>query len=290
MDIRSIIVLFMQISLVMLVVSIGMQAQWRDLLAVWRQPKMLLRAILAVNVVVPAVAVIAVLALPMAPIIKLGIVAMAVSPMPPFVPGKMVKAGAHVGLGIGLYLALLLLAVVLVPATMALMDLFSPADIAVSVAVVARFVIMFVLVPIAIGLLMGSFAPQPSKRFAPFVNMAAMILLLPPFLLIVIKSGAGIVGLLGDGTLVAILVAIAAGLIAGTMLGGPKPENRLALALAAATRHPAIASLIIHQYRDDRRAMLTIMLFLLTSLIVTALYQHWAGKRASMEATPVGTG
>lgn len=50
-----------------------------------------------------------------------------------------------------------------------------------------------------------------------------------------------LVSLIDSGTLAAITAFILAGLAAGHLLGGPKPENRTVLALATVSSHPAVA-------------------------------------------------
>lgn len=46
---------------------------------------------------------------------------------------------------------------------------------------------------------------------------------------------------IGEGALVAIVIFVLAGLVAGHVLGGPQPEHSVVLALSSACRHPAIA-------------------------------------------------
>jgi hypothetical protein len=47
--------------------------------------------------------------------------------------------------------------------------------------------------------------------------------------------------LIANGMVIAIAVLVVVGLAAGHLLGGPQPDGRTVLALAAASRHPAIA-------------------------------------------------
>ena len=50
-----------------------------------------------------------------------------------------------------------------------------------------------------------------------------------------------VVSLIDNGTLAAITAFILAGLAAGYLLGGPKPENRTVLALTTVSSHPVVA-------------------------------------------------
>ena len=279
MEIRALLPLILQVSLILIVAAAGLQARWRDLECALRRPGLFLRAVVAVNVVVPLVAVVMAMLLPIDPAIKAGIVIMAVSPLAPFVPGKMLKAGAEASVAIGLFFALILLAVLIVPATFALLSELFPADARLSVGTIFRFVLVSILLPLAGGLLVAKLAPSIAPRLARLASLVGMLLLLPLVVGILYRTGGPMLAVIGDGTLAVIVVTVTAGLAAGHLLGGPEPANRMALAAAAATRHPGIAILVAHSNFDDPRVVATVALFLFTSILVSAVYQAWAKKR-----------
>jgi bile acid:Na+ symporter, BASS family len=278
MDVKTIIPWVVQLSLMLIVASTGLQSRWRDLEYALQHPRLLLKAIVAVNVVVPIVAVLAVLALPVIPAVKAGIVIMAVSPLAPFAPGKMLKTGADSSVAVGLYFALILLAVLIVPATFALLSAIFPRDATIPVRTVAWFVWISVLVPLIAGLLIAEFVPNQARRLAKIANLVGMLLLLPLAAGILYLAGGQILALVGNGTLAAITLVAAAALAAGHLLGGPDQANRMALATAAVTRHPGIAGLVAARHFHDRRVMLSVVLFLLVSVIISSLYQAWAKR------------
>lgn len=278
MDAKALIALIVQISLVLTVASIGMQGRWSDLLFAWRHPIILLRGILAVNVVVPVVAIIAALTLPMAIPIKVGIIVMAISPLAPFAPGKLLKTGADYNFVVGLYTALLLASIVLLPATFALIRALFGTHAGIETWEVAAFLLQTVFLPLLAGMALAAIAPEFAKRAFPLFAKAGMILLVPVGLIALFVARHALVELIGNGALVAIAAATVAGIASGHMLGGPLLENRMALALAAATRHPGIAGLIIHRNYEDKRVMLTVVLYLLTSVVISSLYQAWAKR------------
>ena len=70
--------------------------------------------------------------------------------------------------------------------------------------------------------------------------------------------------------------------------GGPGAANRMALAMAAASRHPGIAGLIVHHTFDDQRAMLAVLLFLLNSVVISAAYRAWHERRIDPPAAEGG--
>lgn len=279
MDAKELVPLLAQGALFLIVASFALKAHARDLLAAMRHSGLLLRGIIAVNIVVPATAVLISSLLPIDPIVRIGIVLMAVSPLAPLVPGKLMKGGLDASTAVGLYVALILTAIFFVPATLALLSAIYPADASIAPAAIAKLVLFTILAPVALGVAIASWAPSLApglSKIALIVGWVAVAILV---ILILIKQGGAIAGLVGDGSVFAIVVTVAAGLAAGHLLGGPQIANSNALAVAAAIRHPGIAALIVHQNFSDQRVMLAVILFLLTSVVLVTLYQLWLKRR-----------
>jgi len=279
MDAKELVPLVAQGALCLIIASIGLQARWRDVLAAMRNTDLVLKGLLAVNIIVPIAALIICSILPIDPLIKIGIVIMAVSPMAPLVQMKMQKAGLDTSQAVGLYVALILSAILFVPATVALLSALYPTHASISVAAVGKMVFITTLLPVAVGLAIGNGAPDFARRAAPIVMITGFIAVLLLAVLILYKQGGAMLGLLGDGTLLAIMVTVAVGIAAGSLLGRPNPANSNALAMAAGTRHPGIAALIVHANFNEPRVMLTVLLFLLTGIIMTVAYLLWQARR-----------
>lgn len=280
MDPKLFVPLILQIALMLMIASVGLQAHWRDVLETVRKPHGLLRAVVAVNLVVPLAAVLACLALPIETPIKIGIVIMAVSPLAPLVPGKVLRAGMDASRVTGLYAWLAFLSVVIVPATIALLSAIFPADARVSVFAVGKLLAISVFAPLAFGILVATFAPAIADRLAKaffLVSSAVLALLSVPLLIV---EGREVLSLVGNGAVAAMAAAAGAGIAAGHWLGGPDAINQRSLAFAAATRHPGIAAMIAQSnFNGDRKIMLTIILFLAISVIASTIYQIWLRTR-----------
>lgn len=279
MDAKELVPILAQGALCLIIASIGLQARWRDVLAAMRNTDLVLKGMLAVNVVVPIVALIICSLLPIHPFVRIGIVIMAVSPMAPLVQMKMWKGGLDTSAAIGLYVALIVSAILFVPATVALLSALYPTDASISVGAVAKMVAITTLFPVGVGLAISAWAPHFAQRAAPIVLVIGFIVIALLAVLILYKQGGAIMALLGDGTLLAIVVTVAAGLAAGHFLGGPNPATSTALAMAAGTRHPGIAALIVHANFNDPQVMLTVLLFLLTGVAMTLAYLVWQMRR-----------
>jgi len=279
MDLKALIVVVAQASLVLIIAAAGMKSEWRDLQTALKKPELLWRALVAVNIVVPLAAMVATSILPIDVMVKRGIVVMAVSPLAPLVLGRLLKISAQPSLAIGLYFALTLLAVLIVPATIAMLGPIYGSNAALPVSDVAWLVVTSVLLPLLGGMLIAALLPGQAPALATWAARLGNIMLLPFVAAVLYLAGNALITLAENGTLLACVATVAAGLAAGHWLGGPEPAGKIALAVAAATRHPGIALLAGRNAADDPRSTMTILMFLLVSLVLSTIYQKWATKR-----------
>jgi BASS family bile acid:Na+ symporter len=216
--------------------------------------------------------------------IKIGIVAMALSPLTPLVAGRMLKVGADTSYVIGVYVGLLMLAIVAVPATLAIATAITGGSASISVGAVAWLVVCTILLPLVAGTVLAGFVPAAAPSFAKVATIAGYLMLAVMAGLILYLAGDRIVGLVGNGTILAIALAELSGLAAGHVLGGPAPGQRMALALAAASRHPGLAVLMVRENFDDPSTILAaVLLYLVVGAIVSAIYVRLMSRRLARE-------
>jgi BASS family bile acid:Na+ symporter len=91
--------------------------------------------------------------------------------------------------------------------------------------------------------------------------------------------------LLGQGTLVAIVIIAIASLAVGHFFGGPESDDRTVLALATALRHPAVALSIAAANGADKLVSAAILLYGLVSAVLSIPYTLWR-KRSEAGAAP----
>jgi BASS family bile acid:Na+ symporter len=272
---KEVLPLALRGSVFLLVLAVGLDASFQQATYVLRRPGVLLRSVFALAVVVPAFAALVVAALPLERVVKIGIMLMAVSPLPPFMPMKDVSAGGRRRYVYGLLVAVSLLAVVLVPVTVAILaDTF---DIAASIGpgAMLRLILFSIIIPFVVGMLIHHLAPERAERVAPTVNKIAALLLLLSVLPIVAELFPAMLHLIGNGSVVTIALVVVGGLLAGHLLGGPDQQDRGALAIACTTRHPGVALLIASQNFPQPEIKAVILLFLTVSILVVLPYQAW---------------
>jgi BASS family bile acid:Na+ symporter len=265
--------LAVQASIFLLVFALGLNAKLDDVLFLLRRPGLLLRALVSMNVVMLAFAlgVIAIFAPP--PAVRIALVALAVSPVPPILPSKQAKAGAAHNYSIGLLVAVAIVSVVLVPATIEFIGRSYGVDVHMPAGRVASIVMVSILVPLLAGIGVGHMAPAPAARFAQPISTIAMVLLLIAIVPILFTATPALIALIGSGVLLCLIAFALVGLAVGHLLGGPADDDRTALALATSARHPGMAIAIARiNFPEEQAVMGVVLSYLIVSAIVALPY------------------
>ena len=274
MDLKQIVMLALQVSILLTVFGFGLRATVDDLLYLVRRPGLFVRAILAVFVIMPIVAVLLARMFNF-PTVKIALVALAISPVPPILPTKETKAGGHAAFALGLMAWLSLLSIVAVPLSLALLGWLFGRPLEEPLSAIAGVMLKGALVPLSAGMLVRAIVPDFAERLEKPVTLVAKVLL--PLAVLVLVAGAlpTIWELIGSGAVIAIVLFTLAGLLIGHVLGGPDPDHSVALALATASRHPAIAFTVAAANFPDVRFGGIILLYLIVSAIVCIPYIRW---------------
>jgi BASS family bile acid:Na+ symporter len=285
MTLAALIVLMLKASVAALVFTVGLGTKAGELAYLLRRPAQLVRSLVSMNVVMLALAVAIVLLFPLKGAVKVMLVALALSPVPPALPKKLIKAGGDHDYVIALLFSASVFAVVWIPFAGEVLDRIFPADISIPSLAVAKLVSMTVLGPTIAGVVVRQLAPRLAERIAAPAATIATVLLLAGLGLILGKAGPAMLALLGDGTLLAIVVFLVLGLVVGHLLGGPSPGERSVLALATASRHPGVALTIAQLVFPAEKSVLAgLLLYLVAGVVVTLPYVRW--RRKALAAAP----
>ena len=206
MDLKQIVVLTLQVSVLSIVFGFGLKATLDDLLYVVRRPGLLARSILAVFVIMPVVAVMLARLFNFAPTVRIVLVALAVSPLPPILPKKQSKAGSDTPFGLGLIATLALLSIVAVPAAVELLGRFLGRQLEPASATIARVVLISTLVPLAAGVIVRAALPAVADRLEKVVTLLGTVLLLLGVLALVAAALPEMWALIGNGNVLGIVI------------------------------------------------------------------------------------
>lgn len=273
----------LKVSIVLSVFALGLEASLKDVTYLFRNPAKLVRAFLPMYVVMPLVAAIMVSVFSnIHPAAKIALVALSVSPIPPLLPKKQMKAGSEESYTLGLLVAISLLAIVGVPVAIELFEIAFNRPAQVPPAVVAQIVLTIILTPLAIGIAINYWLPALAERIAQPLSLFATVLLLIATLFILYSATPAIISLIGNGTMIVIILFVLIGLAVGHWFGESDPDDRTALALSTVSRHPGIAIAIAHiNFPEQKLAPAAIALYLLINTVMTILYVK-SRKRANL--------
>jgi BASS family bile acid:Na+ symporter len=280
MNLQKLILIVLQVSVLLNVFAIGLRASVQEATYLFRRPGELVRALLAMNVLMPVFALVLISIFDLSPAVRIALVALAVSPIPPLLPTKIMKEGGTESYAIGLLIAVGSLAIIFVPLAMEVVELVRGVPLQMTMAAVAKVVFMTVLLPIGLGVAMHKLAPALSERIAKPIALISGIALLACMVAIWIAAAPAFWALIGNGTIIALAAFVLVGLAIGHFLGGPKPENRTSLAISTASRHPGIAvALAQANFPEQKLAMAAVLLYLLVNAVASIPYLLWIKRR-----------
>jgi len=272
------ILLVLKLSIVSLIFAIGLGSTPADLTNLWRRPTQLLRSLLAMYVLVPVAALSAVRILPLGVAVETAMLVLAISAGAPMLPRKLMKIGRE-GYVFSLVVTSSLLAVVAVPAWLAVIGPLFGRESTVEPRAVALVIAKAFLAPLLVGMLLRWPLSKVAERLSDWILGAAGAALTVAGLALLALHGnllleVGWIPLLSLVGMTVVALAI------GHAVGGPDPGDRTALAVCCSTRHVGIAMLAASTVPGPRVAVL-VLAYVLASAVVSIPYLRWRRARAS---------
>jgi BASS family bile acid:Na+ symporter len=275
-----IIKVLLTLGLFMVMFAQGLRLQGDQLLGFRRQPSVLARAFLAVDVLVPffAVAVVAIFR-PSRPI-AVCLALMGASPMAALGLSQVVVSPKLRPIWTGIYFILLAGSVVTTPVVLGLLDRAFRLHANVSPFDVASKVFWTVLFPVVAGMLILRWRPNAAARAAAPLQKIGMLLIAVIFLAIVVASWRALAGF-GLRGYVAVACFVLLALTFGHLLGGEEPEARHLLAIESATRNPGLVLLIAQTSFPHAPVAAVLVPYMVTFVVLTSAYKLLKGQPGS---------
>ena len=189
------------ISLAVLVFGSGLGARFDDVSALLRRPGLLARSLFAVLIVAPALAVALVWALDLSKEVAIALVALAVSPLPPLLPGRGERAGSRAEYGLGLVFILAVLALSAIAVAAVILEALFGRDYVVTPWAVGRLLILSILLPLAAGMTVARISPTTARRLSVPIETAQRWLLPFAMVVLLISAAPQMLALIGNHTL-----------------------------------------------------------------------------------------
>lgn len=275
MTIVQILSLTLTVSIILMLFSLTLRARFADLGYLFTHWKLGLGALIAMFVIVPGVAIFLAGMLDLDPAVQVALVAIALSPLPPILPGKQIKAGGHACYVTGLLVLATIASVVIAPFGVSFAAHLLGAEGNITPMDIVPPVAISILLPLVLGLVGARVLGRHIDIVSQVTSKAGSVLLVVAMLGLLIVLMPAMWQLIKQGTPIVLTVAIVIGLAAGFLLGGKDRGDRTALALAAATRHPGVAVAIAsHSFPDAKMAPAAILLSLVISTIISLPLLH----------------
>ncbi|MDR9403578.1 MAG: hypothetical protein RI580_09070 [Halothece sp. Uz-M2-17] len=285
-DLKTIIGSYAQITLFLLMLSIGLKEGVENLTLLWKRPNLLIRCLIASFLLVPLAAIAIDALLPLDTPARLGIGAMAICPGAPMLYRKLVQKHTSSALAGSYQVTVSLFAIVLVPTWIILLNALYLADNAAPVGIIAKQVATVQLIPILLGLATREWLPNLAHDLLEPVDKISSFLLIG-VLIIVLVIALPKMAQIGLITTIGVVLFIAATIVIGHYLGGPEPDTRILIALANSTRNAGLALTLVALNVEDMITILgTISAIALLSAVIGTIYVNFYRKHLPQEVPP----
>jgi BASS family bile acid:Na+ symporter len=270
----------LQLSILLTVLGMGLAASWADVTYLLRKPGLLARSFLSMFILMPVICVCVALYFHLPPAIKVGLVALAISPVPPFLPKKELMVGGEEAYTISLLSLAAALSIVFVPVVTSLLGQWFDLPAEISAPKVAQIVGVTILAPLLVGIAVRAWMPALAAKAAIPAGVIGLALLVVCLIPVVIRLWPLVSSFFGDGTVLTLALIAGVGTAAGHFLGGPDFRDRAVLALSTSARHPAVAiTVATSAFPEGKLALGAVLLYVLVVTVVTVPYVLWSKGR-----------
>jgi BASS family bile acid:Na+ symporter len=286
MTVDQLINVLVTVMLVEMMVAIGLRIPFSNLVSTVTNWRLMLQAVLANYVCVPAAAVGLLLLFGAEPMIAAGFLVLAVCPGAPFGPSCTSLARGNVPVAVGLMAVLAASSAVAAPLLLyLLLPLMAGNDpLQVDAVKIVRVLAITQLLPLLVGLCIRHWRPglaeklqKPADRLSALLGLLTVCVILfvhfPLLMEIRLRGYAGMSALL------------VASWVAGWLLGGPGSDNRKAMTLTTALRNVGVGLVIAASNFPGTAAVTACLAYGLFEIAGTLLLAFWWGRRASAWST-----
>jgi BASS family bile acid:Na+ symporter len=267
------------VSVALIVFAQGLSiAPGRVRLYFMERPKLMVRSLIAVLVLVPAAALALILLLKPAPAVAIGLaILVACPPAPLMFKTTPTMGGGSATFMAGLHLNFAVLAFVTVPLVVYLLSIPLGFHAEVDLGTMAWILARTILIPIGLGMAVRAFLPAFADRAGPVLAKAGMVGLVVVVLFALAAQYPALLKMDLWSYLV-IAVVSAATLAIGHLLGPDNPHERTTLAVECGVRHPVLAITIASANFSPQKALPVLVPCVITFIAIAMIYLAVRGR------------
>jgi len=281
---NSILLAFVTVTIFSLMFAIGINHSFWEVTSLWRRPELLLRSLLAVIVLVPALVGFLLWVLELPPEVATGLAVLAACPGAPLTYKRVEMAGGDPTYTASLQLTLALLAVVVTPLILAsFYALFEMVGEQVAPIHVVRQVAEVTFLPVIMGLVIRRLAPGIAEAMGKPVRVLANALFIVLFvvliILLIVSPDFRMTLNLGGLPTAAIIIMVGGSLAIGHLLGGSSQEQRSVLAIASVARNVGLALFIAQLSPYGHNFIPTLLTYMIVGALLAVPYSVWSKRQ-----------
>ena len=271
-DIKAVLGNYAQLTIFLLMFSIGLEEGFKNLSLLWRRIPLLIRCLIASFIVVPLSAMLILSIVPMDTSSRIAVAAMAICPGAPLTYKKLTNMKASTALAGSFQTTTSLFAILVVPIWITIFNGIYPNQATVAASDVFQQVMTVQFIPILLGLAINKWLPSLAENLSEPVSKISSIMFLS-FAIILLVVALPMVLKVGVVTVIGVVLFITAAILAGHYLGGPEPETRLTIGLANSTRNAGLAlALTTMNFKDKPDILAAIAAIALLAFVAGAIY------------------
>ena len=265
--------------------AMGLSLTVKQIVDPLRNTKVVLLALLANFVLVPALAYLITVVIPLDDL-GTGLIIVGCAAGAPFLPKLVQLAKGSAAFSVGLMTLLMVATVIYLPIVLPLLlpgASVSPWDI-------ARSLIVTMLIPLGIGLFIKARYKETAASLQPHMSQASSVAIVLMLVTILVLEFSTIIDTIGTGGILAALIFLVGALAIGLLLGGKDASMRSVMGLGTAQRNLAAAMLVAAQnFSDDANVLVMVMLVAILGLILLMMVGGEMGKRVQGNGDGTGT-
>ncbi len=255
--------------------SMGLSLKMDQLIAPLKNAKLVLLAVLANFILVPTIAYIITMIIPLDESVRIGLILLSTAAGAPFLPKLAEVAKGNVAFSVGLMVLLMVITIIYLPLVLPLLL----SGVEVSPWEIAKSLIVMMLIPLAIGLLINARYEEAAAKIQPTFGQASNIALLVLTVLGLVLNFSSMIALVGSLGILAGMIFIVAALVVGYLLGGSNRGIKNVMGLGTAQRNIS-AALVVAGQNFDSNAITYVMVIAIIGLVVLMPLAGELGKRS----------
>ena len=277
----DILAVIMQLSVLVFVISsmlaMGLSLTIPQIMQPLKNTRLVILALAANFVLVPILAYIILLVIPLEQGLAIGLILMATAAGAPFLPKLAEAAKGNMAFSVGLMVLLMIVTIIYLPLVLP----FLLQGVEVNPWEIAQSLVVMMLIPLAAGLFIKARYESTAASLYPHMSQASSLAIVLLIVSALVLNFSNIIGVIGTGAIIAILLFLVGSFVIGFFLGGKDSGIRSVLGLGTAQRNLSAALVVGGQnFGDDPNVLVFIIVAALIGLVLLMAIGGELGKRS----------